>query len=209
MNLLALYLVFSFFWLMNFLAHIYLSGDNDFIKIGNFIADGIHGKNFSGIHPEIQKGIILHRHIDTFTDSHSIFKQSTKKLHTEYGHYSGVIIDIFYDHFLAKNWVNYSSISLADFTSDFYQLLEKNLHLTPDKTKRMFPYMVSQNWLYAYRSFEGISQILYQMDSRTGFKSKMQFAPKELQAFYPEFESEFTLFFKELQSHVNQQIPKL
>lgn len=194
---------------MNFLAHIYLSGDNDFIKIGNFIADGIHGKNFSGIHPEIQKGIILHRHIDTFTDSHSVFKQSTKKLHAGYGHYSGVIVDIFYDHFLAKNWMNYSEVSLAEFTTEFYTLLENHLHLTPEKTKRLFPYMVSQNWLYEYRTMEGISQILYQMDSRTGFKSNMQFAPNELQQFYEEFELEFTLFFKEVQAHVQQQIPLL
>ena len=93
---------------MNFLAHIYLSGDNDLIKIGNFMADGIRGKQFENYHPEIQKGIILHRFIDTFTDAHPVFRQSTKKLHENYHHYAGVIVDVFYDHFLAKNWNLYS-----------------------------------------------------------------------------------------------------
>ncbi|HSN48975.1 MAG TPA: hypothetical protein VLR29_09455, partial [Flavobacterium sp.] len=73
---------------MNFLAHIYLSGDNDLIKIGNFMADGIHGKHFDAFPPEIQKGIILHRSIDTFTDAHPIFRQSTRRLHANYHHYS-------------------------------------------------------------------------------------------------------------------------
>ena len=80
---------------MNFLAHIYLSGDNDLIKIGNFMADGIRGKHFESYPLEIQKGIILHRSIDTFTDAHPIFRQSTKKLHEKYHHYAGVIVDVF------------------------------------------------------------------------------------------------------------------
>ena len=89
---------------MNFLAHIYLSGDNDLIKIGNFMADGIRGKHYEYLPAEVQKGIVLHRAIDTYTDSHPIFRQSTKRLHHRYHHYAGVIVDVFYDHFLAKNW---------------------------------------------------------------------------------------------------------
>lgn len=87
---------------MNFLAHIYLSGDNDLIKIGNFMADGIRGKQFENYHPEIQKGIILHRFIDTFTDAHPVFRQSTKKLHENYHHYAGVIVDVFLRSFFSK-----------------------------------------------------------------------------------------------------------
>ena len=85
---------------MNFLAHIYLSGENDLLKIGNFMADGIHGKAPESLPADVQKGIVLHRHIDTYTDAHPIFRQSTKRLHPVYHHYAGVIIDIYYDHFL-------------------------------------------------------------------------------------------------------------
>ena len=103
---------------MNFLAHIYLSGDNDLIKIGNFMADGIRGKQYENYPLEIQKGIILHRAIDTFTDAHPIFRQSTKRLHNNYHHYAGVIVDILYDHFLAKNWNKYSDEKLEDFVDE-------------------------------------------------------------------------------------------
>ena len=79
---------------MNFLAHIYLSGDDDLIKIGNFMADGIRGLDYLDYPPKVQKGILLHRAIDTFTDAHPIFRKSKHRLHEKYGHYSGVIIDI-------------------------------------------------------------------------------------------------------------------
>ena len=92
---------------MNFLAHIYVSGDNDLVKIGNFMADSIRGHSYDVYPMEIQKGILLHRSIDSFTDMHPIYRQSKHRLHEKYGHYSGVIMDIFYDHFLAKNWKTY------------------------------------------------------------------------------------------------------
>ncbi len=186
---------------MNFLAHIHLSGDNDYIKVGNFIADGIRGKNLSKFHPEIRKGIILHRAIDTFTDAHSIFRESTKRLHQPYGHYSGVIIDLYYDHFLAKNWANYSAVPLEKFTTDFYSFLENNLHQTTDRVRTIFPYMVKDNWLLKYQTFDGISNILYQMDRRTRFKSNMQHAHKELEIHYDAFENEFERFFIEVTAH--------
>src|SRR5690606_6470869 len=111
---------------MNFLAHIYLSGDDPNVVIGNFIADGIKGKDYQKFPTEIQHGILLHREIDTFTDAHPIVRQSTKRLHKNFGHYSGVLVDVFYDHFLAKNWKHYHEQPLAKFVENFYQLLETN-----------------------------------------------------------------------------------
>lgn len=183
---------------MNFLAHIYLSGNNDLLKIGNFMADGIRGKQFEEYHSEIQKGIILHRFIDTYTDAHPIFRESTKRLHPEYHHYAGVIVDVFYDHFLAKNWSTYSDEILSDFISNFYQSLHDNYDLLSQRTKGMMPYMVQQNWLLSYQTIEGIHEILTQMDSRTKNVSKMRFASNELQEFYEDFELEFTTFFDDL-----------
>lgn len=183
---------------MNFLAHIYLSEDNDLIKIGNFIADGIRGKQFENYHLDIQKGIILHRFIDTYTDSHSIFRESTKRLHPKYHHYSGVIVDVFYDHFLAKNWSLYSDEKLEVFVAHFYQSLQDNYTLLSERAKGMLPYMIKQNWLVSYQTIEGINQILTQMDSRTKNESKMRFASNELQEFYGDFETEFTNFFDDM-----------
>jgi acyl carrier protein phosphodiesterase len=162
---------------MNFLAHIYLSGDNDLIKIGNFMADGIRGKQFKNYPLEVQKGIMLHRAIDTFTDAHPIFRQSTKKLHSRYHHYSGVIVDVFYDHFLAKNWIKYSNQDLDGYVAAFYQSLSDNTPILSERTIGLMPYMIKQNWLLSYQTIEGIDKILTQMDSRTKNESKMRFTP--------------------------------
>ena len=136
---------------MNFLAHIYLSGDNDLIKIGNFMADGIRGKDYLNFNDEIKKGILLHRQIDTFTDVNPIYRKSKHRLHQKYGHYSGVIMDILYDHFLAKNWIKYSDISLEKYVSDFYASLYENEHLLTEKTRNILPYMIADNWLVSYK----------------------------------------------------------
>lgn len=191
---------------MNFLAHIYLSGDNDLMKIGNFMADGIHGKNFDSFPMEIQKGIILHRAIDTFTDAHPVFRQSTKRLHANYHHYSGIIVDIFYDHFLAKNWSKYSDESLEYYTERFYQSLRDNYELLTEKTQKIIPYLIAQNWLLSYQTIEGIEVILEKMDNRMKRDSNMRFAVAELSTFYSDFEQEFTDFFEELRTHSKEKI---
>lgn len=194
---------------MNFLAHIYLSGDDDEVIIGNFIADGIKGKRYLNYPEGISKGIILHRAIDTFTDAHPIVHQSTAKLHQNYGHYSGVIVDILYDHFLAKNWNKYSTQPLDEYVQDFYELLRKNFTSLPARIQRMMPYMTADNWLYNYRTVEGIGKILAQMNVRTNGVASMNEAVTELVEYYDEFETEFTSFFEELRAFCKQKLNDL
>lgn len=194
---------------MNFLAHIYLSGNDENIIIGNFIADAIKGKKYLNFPPEIQKGILLHREIDTFTDSHPIVHQSTAKLHSKYSHYSGVIVDILYDHFLAKNWDQYHSVQLADFVQRFYALIKKNFKDLPARIQRLTPYMIADNWLLSYATVEGIGRILAQMNIRTKGIANMDQAVKELEEYYDDFENEFTLFFEEVRIHSQQILLKL
>jgi acyl carrier protein phosphodiesterase len=183
---------------MNFLAHIYLSGSSDLLKIGNFMADGVRGKQYLAFDSEIQKGIVLHRAIDTFTDAHPLFRKCTKRLHSTYHHYSGVIVDVFFDHFLAKNWNKYSEITLEDFVNNFYTSLTIfETHLT-EKAKMMKPYMIQQNWLLSYQSIDGIEKILTQMDRRTKNRSMMRNSVTELKQYYTEFEDDFKDFFREL-----------
>lgn len=194
---------------MNFLAHIYLSGDDELIRIGNFMADGIRGHDYLEYHPNIQKGIILHRAIDTFTDAHPTFRKSKHRLHDKYGHYSGVIIDIFYDHFLAKNWSIYSNDSLEDVARVFYESLQANYAVLTERTKGMMPYMIARNWLVSYASLDGLSMILFQMDHRTKNRVNMHLSMNELREFYSDFEEEFTSFFEELQVYCKEKIAAL
>lgn len=183
---------------MNFLAHIYLSFDDPQITLGNFMADSIRGRDYQRFPSRIQKGVLLHRAIDTFTDTHPITRKSSKRLHSRYRHYSMVIVDIYYDHFLARNWDAYSDVSLEIFTENFYTLLEENLHLMPESVQRMSPYMITDNWLLNYREIDGIHRVLKGLNRRTGLKSGMDQAVEELTDFYGEFEAEFTAFFDEL-----------
>jgi len=183
---------------VNFLAHIYLSFGDDEITIGNFIADSIRGKKYKHLPQRIQYGVLLHREIDTFTDTHPIPRISSKRLHKNYSHYSRVIVDIFYDHFLAKNWSTYEAEPLESYTDNFYDLLEQHYELLPEGVKRMMPYMIADNWLLNYAKLEGIAKVLNGMNRRTKNRSKMNFAILDLENHYDEFESEFTDFFEEL-----------
>lgn len=183
---------------MNFLAHIYLSGNNPCVIIGNFMADSIKGLQYKAYDKNIQKGILLHRQIDTRTDAHPNFKSSTKRLHANYGHYSGIIVDIFYDHFLAKNWNDYSSQSLSEFADINYRLFQKNFKRLTPQIQYMLPHMVQNNWLYNYQFINGISDTLNGMNRRTNGKSGMHQAMRELMAYYDAFESDFKLVFKDL-----------
>lgn len=193
---------------MNFLAHIYLSGENDLLKIGNFMADSIRGHHYMDYQEDIRKGIILHRHIDTFTDSHPIYRKSKHRLHEKYGHYSGVIMDIVYDHYLAKNWKQYSNVPLEIYAAQFYQLLQDQHGLLTEKIQKMIPYMIARNWLVSYASLEGLAMILFQMDYKTKHRVNMQEAIVEVELYYSEFEEEFTLFFDELRSFVTEEMSK-
>ncbi|OBX25766.1 acyl carrier protein phosphodiesterase [Gelidibacter algens] len=194
---------------MNFLAHIYLSGDNPLITIGNFMADGIKGRRYEKQPKDIQIGILLHREIDTFTDAHPTVRLSTKRLHKNYSHYSGVIVDILYDHFLAKNWSQYSNTPLDLYVANFYDSLKTNFELLPLRIQKMMPYMIADNWLLSYAQIEGIQKVLNGMNHRTNNISGMNSATNELQEFYDDFEDEFTIFFEELRVFSNKKLTAL
>ena len=183
---------------MNYLAHIYLSGENDQVKIGNFIADGIKGTKYKTYSRDIQIGILLHRKIDWFSDNNNILRRSKRRLDDRYGHYKGVVIDIFYDHFLAKNWDNFSEIPLKIYTQSFYRLLENNNDILPDRIKYLMKYMIKDDWLANYANLKGIESVLIGMDRRTNYISKMDLAIEDLVDHYEDFKNDFELFFDEL-----------
>jgi acyl carrier protein phosphodiesterase len=183
---------------MNYLAHIYLSGNNDMVSIGNFVADHIKGNKYTAYPEDIQKGILLHRQIDSFTDGNEIARTSKRRLNEQFGLYKGVIIDIFYDHMLAKNWSDYSEIPLEEYTKEFYVLLMKHYEILPEKIKHLSRYMIEEDWLRSYAHKEGIQRVLTGMNRRTGGKSKMNLAIKDLEDHYDDLENDFTLFFHEL-----------
>jgi len=160
---------------MNFLAHIYLSGKNEDVRVGNFFGDWVKGKESSwnsNFSDSIRKGVTLHRHIDSFTDNHRIVKASASKFHSEYRHYSKVVTDIIYDHYLALYWHQFSNIELEKYTYDFYRLLIKKFFILPKQVKIFLPYMISSNRLLTYKSIDGIKKTLEIMSKNTSLPDK-------------------------------------
>ena len=194
---------------MNFLAHLYLSESNPNIMIGNFIADHIKGNQFTHLSSEIQQDIKLHREIDTFTDAHKITRISKRRLHKRYGLFAGIIIDIFYDHYLAKNWSNYSAMPLDIYVNSVYQLLDHQKEILPEKTLQMMPFMIQYNWLYNYQYKEGIKSVLNGMNSRTNNKGQIDLAIEDLYQLDEDFEKDFQLFFEDLRIFSHQKIKQL
>jgi acyl carrier protein phosphodiesterase len=191
---------------MNFLAHIFLSGEDHQIAIGNFIGDFVKGKEIDRYPEDIRLGIRLHRAIDHYTDQHPVVLESKKRLRPGFHHFAPVIVDVFYDHFLARTWSDYHHMPLKAFTLDFYSMIKENLQLLPSKAQHMYGYMSSQNWLYGYQYIEGIDKTLTGMSRRTSFKSGMEHASEELEKNYAQFEREFKEFFPQLQEMCHQYL---
>ncbi|WP_109831780.1 acyl carrier protein phosphodiesterase [Reichenbachiella versicolor] len=187
---------------MNFLAHLYLSFDNEEIAVGNFIADTVKGRKYTEFPKGIQNGILIHREIDRYTDSHEIVKAGKRRL-SEYRHYSSVIIDIFYDHFLAKNWHQYSKEPLDKFTKRNYQLIYDQIDVIPEKAKHILSYMEPGDWLYNYQFMEGIEFALNGMSRRSSYTNNMDMAIKDLKRDYKLLEKEFRVFFIEVMDHIH------
>jgi acyl carrier protein phosphodiesterase len=193
---------------MNFLSHLYLSGNSEGIIIGNFIADAVKGSSFNQFPEEVQKGIILHRKIDSFTDSHPIVELSKERLRNNYKKYASVIVDIYYDHYLAKNWEDYSDIALQQFTQNIYTLVRQNHSILPEKSAHFAHYMIEYNILYQYSRLEGVQQVFNGMARRASFLSNMEYAVKDLQEHYSLFEEEFKRFFPELKGYITEELKK-
>ena len=191
---------------MNFLAHLYLSGSNQKIMVGNFIGDFVKGSKFENFEEEIKTGILLHRNIDAFTDQHPVVIKSKKKLRKKYRHYSGVIVDMFYDHFLAVHWSIFHPIPLEEYTHKAYQTILQYVSILPEKVTYMLPFMIKNNWLFHYAQKEGVHRALSGMAKRTSFNSGMEQAVHDLTLHYEAFQEEFLIFFPEVKAFADEWI---
>ncbi|MBC8110052.1 MAG: DUF479 domain-containing protein [Verrucomicrobia bacterium] len=188
---------------MNFLAHAFLSNSFDDEMLGNLMGDFVKGKPDIQLSEAIKNGIFLHRNIDSFTDSHPTVKASKTRLFPKYRHYANVIVDVFYDHFLATGWKKYASGSLSEFAEKVYQLLNDKKSLLPKAMQKMIFYMQSQNWLVSYENSDGISKALTGIARRTKFESGMEFAVRDMEKDYKLYQQEFEQYFPQLIQYVD------
>ena len=186
---------------MNFLAHAYLSGENEQILLGNFMGDFIKGKKYTQYPKNIGIGVLLHREIDSFTDQHPQVKISKQKLYATTGHYASVVVDIFYDHFLIQHWEKFSAHEINFFIQHVHQIAEKFIEKLPDKAQKMLPYMIEHNWLKSYGSFKGLERSLSGISRRSPYNPSLQDSLKILHEEYESFNEDFLIFFPALISH--------
>ncbi len=194
---------------MNFLAHLLLAGPDATAPtyadrlLGQFIADSVPGRQLDKYAIDIQEGIRQHRAIDTFTDQHPVVRRTTARLREAgYGKYAGVIADMFYDHFLARNFQEFSTETLDAFTQRVYGLLASRETEFPAPVQRFFPYLVQHNWLLGYAEIAGISRALRGLSQRASPGSGMETGGEELRRNYAAYEADFRAFFPQLQAFV-------
>ena len=183
---------------MNFLAHLLLSGEDPELLVGNFIADHVKG-NAKYLYPErIRLGIELHRKIDHFTDTHPITAESKALIYPTQKKYAPVVVDLYYDHFLAANFNQFSSKQLPDFASFCYTILSNHYDMLPVEVQSFLPFMIERNWLNNYATVDGIGRSLKGLSRRVNFENQMHLADEDLLRHYQELEHHFHSFFPEL-----------
>jgi acyl carrier protein phosphodiesterase len=189
---------------MNYLAHLYLAGNDRGLLVGGFIADAVKGRQIETYEAEIIRGIRMHREIDQFTDTHHLIGTGKAALRSRFSKFSGIVMDVFGDHFLACNWERYSNHSLKDYSEAMYSLLHEEKHIMPERSRYTLHYMSMQDWLYNYQHLEGIKRALTGLARRSSFISGMETAHKELERNYIFYEELFGAFIPELIKFVDQ-----
>jgi acyl carrier protein phosphodiesterase len=190
---------------MNYLAHIYLSDNSEDNMLGNFLGDFVNKSLEDRFSDSIKRGIYMHRKLDTFTDSHPVFMESRARISSINRRLAGVLIDIFYDHYLAKNWYEYSSVSLEEYSENFYKILKEYPHFLPEKLTRRMPLMIEENWLLSYRDIGGIEITVERVSKIVASTRYPLVNPMdELINNYESLENDFKNFFHHVIQYANE-----
>ena len=189
---------------MNFLGHLYLSGNDPLVMVGNFMADAVKGRDLSSYHPDLQRGIRLHRRIDSFTDQHPITAIGRERVRAHCGKYAGVALDLFYDHLLAREWERFHAEPLTAFAQRCYRLLHIEQALLPERTLHMLPYMVKGDWLTSYATIEGIGRALDGLSQRAFRAEGLKGAEVVLHEHIDVYRNEFSTFLAAIEEHIRE-----
>ncbi|MCR4560352.1 MAG: acyl carrier protein phosphodiesterase [Bacteroidales bacterium] len=181
------------------MAHIYLSGDNPLIQLGNFAGDWIKGNITSSekkYPADMVLGIKMHRFIDSFTDSDSTVQKSVSRLKTDFGLYASIVNDVVYDYFLAKNWEKYSTESLEEYSSRFYANCLKYFDILPPEVKLIIPHLILSGRLESYKTLHGLQAALKTMSEKTSLPDLAEKAVKIVKDNTNAYQEEFSEFWE-------------
>jgi acyl carrier protein phosphodiesterase len=190
---------------MNHLAHFLLSANDDELRLGNLLGDVVKGRVERYDHPgtseRMRTGIRLHRTIDSFSDSHAVVRRSKQRIAARYGRLSGVIVDVYYDHVLAREWTTHGEGSLPAFASDVYRTLQANLSRLPSEVHPLVRAMSRRDWLAGYADIDNVAWALRGMARRARVAAGIGTAAEELARDYDAVSDDFAEFFPELRAH--------
>lgn len=189
---------------MNVLAHLYLSGDSEDCMLGNFIGDFVKGKDFHNYPAEVQRGITMHRTIDSYTDSHPLVMEVKGFFRNPYRKYAGVVVDIIFDHFLIKNWKDYTNLTLRNYTQQAHATLLARFDLLPQGAKGMLINFIRNKRILRYESLWGVENTLSTMSKFTSLPDYADRAVQIIEEQEEEINWRFKLFFKDLMQEVGR-----
>lgn len=187
---------------MNFLAHFYLADESPASLAGSLMGDFVKGR-LEGRYPSaIEHAILIHRRVDSFTDSDATVLASRRRIDPSYRLLRGILVDVYYDHFLARHWARFSAEPLADFTARVYAALDEHRHHFPAPLDWIAPRMAAEDWLSSYRDLAGIADVLNRMSRRLSRPNRLGEGLGELERHYAELERDFMEFLPRLEAYV-------
>jgi len=195
---------------MNYLAHAFLARATPELVTGGFLGDFVKGRVDGRYSPLVCAGIELHRAIDRFTDEHPAVHSARQSVAPSRRRFAGILVDVYFDHFLAKNWSHYSDLSITVFTRSVYDVLWPQRRRLPERLQHMLPWMRGDDWLASYADIESVDAALRGIARRFRYPERarpLADGVTDLVAHYPEFESEFSEFFPQLERYVESQLP--
>lgn len=179
---------------MNYLVHLYLSDPDDPCLLGNLMGDFVKGRLDERWPPGITRGIDQHRKIDAFAHTDATFRRSRERIDGRFGYFRGILVDIFYDHLLARGWQRHASVDLETFSARVYRILEENFALLPEGLKKVAPRMIAHDWLGSYRERDTIARVLERISARLSRPNPVAEGMVELERHVAGLEADCDLF---------------
>ncbi len=189
---------------MNWLAHLYLSEPNPAFRIGNLLPDMVPASALSGLSTDMLRGAKQHRRIDVFTDTHPVVRRSISRINPPFRRFGGILVDIFYDHFLARDWQSFSPIPLREFAAEIYDSFDRYSPEIPFEAMVHLEHMRQNNWLCAYREIDGILAALTRLGLRLRRPVPFGNAISVLRDNYDDLYADFSAFFPEIILHLQE-----
>ncbi|MBA4743080.1 MAG: DUF479 domain-containing protein [Azoarcus sp.] len=187
---------------MNFLAHAWLAGDSPADRLGGLIGDFVKGPLPAGLPADVAEGVRLHRAIDTFADSHPAFIASRARVPASRRRVAGILVDMFYDHFLARHWREFHDWPLEDFTAGTYRLMADHGAILPPRLATLLPAMAGDDWFASYRDAESVAYALDRMARRLSRPGLLTGSGAVLFEDYAGFEADFHVFLPDAREFV-------